>query len=217
MSRIISYNTAGKAAVLSCLGAGENLTPEQHRVLGMVRERAEAAQEELDAQGLDWGLRIPEALDHLLEGHANSTARYAAGAYARALQCIIDLKGSDPYDLGVYSRPATFFLALDEELRRAGVDEDLLLYPHVFSGPPKEIPFFLPHAVDGPHIGMFPLAKAGPAADAYRAVSGSVSPEFHDELDRFASLLESEHGEWEYATKALDWYDQDTIFFSITG
>ncbi len=104
-----------------------------------------------------------------------------------------------------------------EELRRTGVDEDLLLYPHVFSGPPKEIPFFLPHAVDGPHIGMFPLAKAGPAADAYRAVSGSVSPEFRDEVDRLASLLESEHGEWEYATKALDWYDQDTIFFSVTG
>ncbi|MGA5122137.1 hypothetical protein ACPCAG_02210 [Streptomyces pseudogriseolus] len=44
-----------------------------------------------------------------------------------------------------------------------------------------------------------------------------MSPEFRDELDRFASLLESEHGEWEYAAKALDWYDQDTIFFSITG
>ncbi|CAM5728738.1 hypothetical protein STENM223S_10883 [Streptomyces tendae] len=30
-----------------------------------------------------------------------------------------------------------------------------------------------------------------------------VFPEFRDEVDRFASLLESEHGEWEYATKAL--------------
>ncbi|MGW4765814.1 DUF7691 family protein [Streptomyces pseudogriseolus] len=140
MSRVISCNTAGKAAVLSYLGAGGKLMPEQHRVLFPGR-----------------------------------------GA------------------------------------RRAGVDEDLLLYPHVFSGPPKEMPFLLPHAVDGPHIGMFPLAKARPAADVYRAVSGSVSPEFRDELDRFASLLESEHGEWEYATKALDWYDQDTIFFSITG
>ncbi|MET8493428.1 hypothetical protein ABZW15_18565 [Streptomyces cellulosae] len=85
MSRVITYNTATKAGVLSYLGAGEKLTAEQHRVLGMVRERAEAAQENLDAQGLDWGLPIPEALDHLLEGRADSTAEYAAGAYARAL------------------------------------------------------------------------------------------------------------------------------------
>ncbi|MGA5708916.1 DUF7691 family protein [Streptomyces cellulosae] len=217
MSRVITYNTATKAGVLSCLGAGEKLTAEQHRVLGMVRERAEAAQENLDAQGLDWGLPIPEALDHLLEGRADSTAEYAAGAYARALQCVIDMNGSDPYDLGVYSKPATFFLAVDEELRRAGVGEDLLLYPHVFSGPPAEIPFFFPHAVDGPHIGMFPLDKAKPAADAYRAVLDSVAPDFRDEVGRFASVFESEHSEWEYATKAIDWYDQDTIFFSITG
>ncbi|MGV9683270.1 DUF7691 family protein [Streptomyces cellulosae] len=133
------------------------------------------------------------------------------------MQCVIDMNGSDPCDLGVYSKPATFFLAVDEELRRAGVGEDLLLYPHVFSGPPAEIPFFFPHAVDGPHIGMFPLDKAKPAADAYRAVVDSVAPDFRDEVGRFASVFESEHSEWEYATKAIDWYDQDTIFFSITG
>ncbi|MGV9222086.1 DUF7691 family protein [Streptomyces albogriseolus] len=217
MSRVVTYNTAAKADVLSYLGAGGKLTAEQHRVLGMVRERAEAAQRDLDAQRVDWGPAIPEALGHLLDGRADSTAHYAAGAYATALQCIIDLNGSDPYELGVYSKPATFFLALDEELRRVGVSEDLLLYPHVFSGPPKEMPFFFPHAVDGPHIGMFPLAKAKPAADAYRSAYEAVSPDFRSEVYGFVVLLEREHDEWEYATKAIDWYDQDTIFFSITG
>ncbi|MFF9138099.1 hypothetical protein ACF09G_11100 [Streptomyces albogriseolus] len=84
MSRVITYNTAAKADVLSYLGAGEKLTAEQHRVLGMVRDRAEAAQRDLDAQRVDWGPAIPEALGHLLDGRADSTAHYAAGAYATA-------------------------------------------------------------------------------------------------------------------------------------
>ncbi|WP_422070540.1 DUF7691 family protein [Streptomyces orinoci] len=37
-----------------------------------------------------------------------------------------------------------------------------------------EIP--VPHPVDGPHIGMLPLAKARPAADTYRAVHRQELP-----------------------------------------
>ncbi|MGA4846648.1 hypothetical protein ACOBQB_10400 [Streptomyces sp. G5(2025)] len=29
--------------------------------------------------------------------------------------------------------------------------------------------------------------------------------------------LDVEHEAWEYGTKNLDWYNQDTIFFSIKG
>jgi hypothetical protein len=217
MSRIIAYNTADKADVLAYLGAGENLTPDQQRLLGSIRRRAEQSQLSLDRQGLDWGLSVPDALDHLLAGHASSKAEYAAGAYYRALQHIIDCNGSDPYELGVYSKPSTFFGLMDDELRRLGVSADLLLHDHLFSGPPDEIPFPIPYPVDGPHIGMFPLAKAKPAADAYRSVLDRMDHGFRYDVEQIIEKLEFEHGEWEYATKNIDWYTQDTIFFAITG
>ncbi|WP_431682600.1 DUF7691 family protein [Kitasatospora sp. KL5] len=217
MSRIISYSTADKADVLGFLGAADRLTPDQQRILGMMRDRARKSQLELDRQGIDWGLSVPEALDHLVAGHAGSDADYAAGAYYRALQHIIDCNASDPYELGVYSKPATFFGLLDEELRRLDVSADLLLHDHLFSGPPEEIPFHIPFPVDGPHIGMFPLAKAKPAADAYRAVLDRMNDDFTYDVRELIEKLEFEHTEWEYATKNIDWYTQDTIFFSITG
>ncbi len=217
MSRIISYNTAEKADVLAFLGAGGNLTPDQRRVLGSIRKRAQQSQISLDHQGIDWGLSIPDALDHLVAGHASSDAEYAAGAYYRALQHIIDCNGSDPSDLGVYSKPSTFFGVVDEELRRLGVSTELLLHDHVFSGPPDEIPFFIPYPVDGPHIGMFPLAKAKPAADAYRAVLDRMDQGLRYDVQQIIDKLEVEHTEWEYATKNIDWYNQDTIFFAVNG
>jgi hypothetical protein len=217
MSRIISYNTAAKADVLGFIGAAEGLTADQQRILVMIRELAEKSQVSLDHQGIDWGLSIPDALDHLVAGHAKSVAYYAAGAYYRALQHIIDRNGSDPADLGVYSKPSTFFSLLDDELRRLGVSDDLLIHGHLFSGPPQEIPFSIPYPVDGPHIGMLPLAKAKPAAEAYRAVLDLMDEGFRYDVRILIDKLEFEHTEWEYATKNLDWYDADTIFFSITG
>ncbi|MEV6212702.1 hypothetical protein [Kitasatospora sp. NPDC051914] len=217
MSRIISYSTADKADVLGFLGAADRLTPDQQRVLGMMRDMARRSQLELDRQGIDWGLSVPDALDHLVAGHAGSDADYAAGAYYRALQHVIDCNASDPSELGVYSKPSTFFGLLDEELRRLGVSADLLLHDHLFSGPPEEIPFHIPFPVDGPHIGMFPLAKAKPAADAYRAVLDRMDDGFTYDVHELIEKLEFEHTEWEYATENIDWYTQDTIFFSITG
>ncbi|MET9775662.1 hypothetical protein ABZ023_15660 [Streptomyces sp. NPDC006367] len=217
MSRIISYSTADKADVLAFLGAADNLTVDQRRVLGAMRDRARQRQHDLDRQGIDLGLSIPDALDHLVAGHADSKAEYAASAYYHALQTIIDCNGSDPSDLGVYSKPFTFFGLVDEELRRLGVSAGLLLRDHLFSGPPHEIPFRIPYPVDGPDIGMFPLAKAKPAADAYRAVLDRMDEGFRYDVREVIEKLESEHEEWEYATKNLDWYTQDTIFFSITG
>lgn len=94
---------------------------------------------------------------------------------------------------------------------------DLLLHDHLFSGPPEEIPFHIPFPVDGPHMGMFPLAGAKPATDAYRAVPDRVDEDFRYDLRELAEKLGFEHTEWEYATKNIDWYTRDTIFFSITG
>jgi hypothetical protein len=61
-----------------------------------MRERAHRSQLALDDQGIDWGLFVPDALEHLVAGHASSDAEYAAGAYHRALQHIIDSNASDP-------------------------------------------------------------------------------------------------------------------------
>ncbi|MFF9500014.1 hypothetical protein [Streptomyces sp. NPDC014656] len=218
MSRIISYTTGDRAGAVAYLGAAERLTDEQRRVLVMMRERAEASQRDLDHQGLDWGLSIPEALQHLIEGRADAEGAYAGKAYARALQHVIDHCGSDPSDLGVYSRPSTFFSLLDEQLRQHGVPADLLPHGYLFSGPPDEIPFPVPYAVDGPDIGMLPLARAKDAVDAYRAVRDRIDPDFVYDLDLLTEKLEFEHEEWE-STKArgYDWYRHDTIFFSING
>ncbi|MCM2388298.1 DUF7691 family protein [Streptomyces albipurpureus] len=217
MSRIISYSTADKADVVAFLGAAGNLVSDQQRNLDVMYELARASQLDLDRQGVDWGLSIPDALDHLIAGHASSDAEYAAAAYYQALQHIIDRNGSDPGELGVYSKPSTFFGLLDDELRRLGVSADLLLHDHLFSGPPDEIPFYVPYPVDGPHIGMFPLAKAKPAADAYRAVLDRMDDGFVYDTKVLIEKLDFEHHEWEYATKNIDWYKQDTIFFSIRG
>ncbi|MGC9501316.1 DUF7691 family protein [Streptomyces sp. WG7] len=217
MSRIISYSTADKADVLAFLGAADELTPDQQRLLGIMREKARERQRDLDHQGIDLGLSIPDALEHLVAGHASSKAEYAAGAYYHALQHIIDRNASDPAELGVYSKPSTFFGLVDEELRRLGVSADFLLHDRLFSGPPEEIPFPIPYPVDGPHIGMFPLAKAKPAAEAYRAVLDRMDESLRYDVREVIEKLEFEHEEWEYSTKNIDWYTQDTIFFSITG
>lgn len=217
MSRIISYSTADKADVLAFLGSAGELTADQRRRLGRMRERARQRQHDLDRQDIDLGLSIPDALEHLVAGHASATAEGAASAYHHALQLVIDSNASDPSDLGVYSKPSTFFGLLDEELRRLGVDPGLLLHDHLFSGPPAEIPFSLPYPVDGPHIGMLPLARAKPMADAYRAVLDRMNEDFRHDVREVIEKLDFEHKEWEYATQNIDWYTQDTLFFSITG
>ncbi|CAM5581331.1 hypothetical protein STENM223S_04540 [Streptomyces tendae] len=61
MSRIISYSTADKADVLAFLGAAEDLTADQRRRLGIMRERARQRQADLDGQDIDLGLSIPDA------------------------------------------------------------------------------------------------------------------------------------------------------------
>ncbi|WP_406326509.1 hypothetical protein [Streptomyces sp. NBC_00203] len=117
----------------------------------------------------------------------------------------------------MYSKPSTFFGLMDDELRRLGVSADLLPHGYLFAGPPKEIPFHIPYPVDGPHIGMFPLAKAKPAADAYRAVLDRMDDGFTYDIQVLIERLEFEHDEWIYASQNLDLYTQDTIFFAIRG
>ncbi|GAA0272870.1 hypothetical protein GCM10010302_08090 [Streptomyces polychromogenes] len=216
MSHNIAYSTADKADVLAFLGSNGNLTDIQLRRLDGMRRDAQAHQDDLDGQDVDWGLSIPEALEHLLAGHTGSDAACAGNAYTAALQHIIDHNASDPSHLGTYSKPATFFGLVDDEMRRLGVPADLLPQGYLYSELPDGFPF-VPGSVDGyPAIGHLPLAKAKPAADAYRAVLDRMDPDFRYDVQELIDKLEFEHGEWAFATEKLDWYTQDTLFFKLT-
>lgn len=216
MSHNISYSTADKADVIAFLRSGGDLTPDQQRRLDSMRKDAHAHQLSLDYQGVDWGLSIPDALDHLIAGRTDSEAEYAGNAYNSALQHIIDHNASDPCQLGTYSKPSTFFGLVDDEMRRLGVPADLLPRDFLFGGLPDDFPH-IPHSIDAyPAIGHLPLDKAKPAANAYHAVLDRMDPDFRYDVQELIEKLEFEHHEWERSTKNVDWYTQDTIFFSLT-
>ncbi|MFD0347410.1 hypothetical protein ACFQ0M_17760 [Kitasatospora aburaviensis] len=140
MSHNISYSTADKADVLAFLGSGGNLTEDQQRRLGNMRRLAQAHQDSLDYQDVDWGLSVPDALDHLIAGRADSDAACAGNAYHAAMQLVIDRNASDPSQLGTYSKPSTFFGLVDDEMRRLGVPADLLPHGYLYGGLPDEFP-----------------------------------------------------------------------------
>lgn len=216
MSHNIAYSTADKADVLAYLGSNGNLTADQQRLLDKARSYAQTRQEDLDHQGVDWGLSIPDALEHLIAGRPDSDAEYAGNAYHAALQLIIDRNASDVAQLGTYSKPSTFFSLVDEEMSRLGVPADLLPHGFLYGGLPDDFPC-IPYSVDGyPAIGYLPLAKTKPAADAYRAVLDRMDPDFHYDVRELIEKLQLEHDEWEFATKKVDWYTQDTLFFQLT-
>ncbi|MFC8918587.1 hypothetical protein ACFT5C_22770 [Streptomyces sp. NPDC057116] len=216
MSHNIAYSTADKADVLAYLGARGDLTEDQRRRLDGMRRNAQVHQDRLDRDGIDWGLSVPDALDHLIEGRADADAGCAGNAYHTALQIIIDCNASDPGHLGTYSMPSTFFGLVDEEMRRLGVPADLLPHGYLYGGLPDDFPD-IPWAMDGyPAIGHLPLAKAKPAADAYRAVLDRMDEQLRYDVRELIDTLDAEHEAWEYATEKLDWYTQDTLFFKLT-
>ncbi|GGV74446.1 hypothetical protein GCM10010512_27330 [Streptomyces thermoviolaceus subsp. thermoviolaceus] len=43
-----------------------------------------------------------------------------------------------------------------------------------------------------------------------------IDPDFRYDLGILIEKLEFEHDEWVTCTRDLDWYSQDTIFFSLT-
>ncbi|MEV3987864.1 hypothetical protein AB0J57_03045 [Streptomyces sp. NPDC049837] len=216
MSHNIAYSTADKADVLAYLGSKGDLTAEQRRRLDGMRKDAQAQQDDLDRQGVDWGLSIPEALDHLIAGRTDSEAPCSGNAYHAALQHIIDHNASDPAHLGTYSKPSTFFSLVDEEMSRLDVPADLLPHGYLYGGLPDDFPY-VPYSMDGyPAIGHLPLARTKAAADAYRAVLDRMDQGFRYDIQELIDKLDQEHEAWEYATKNIDWYTQDTLFFKLT-
>ncbi|GAA2358291.1 DUF7691 family protein [Streptomyces violaceusniger] len=216
MSHIITMTTADQNDIVSYL-RGDELDANQQRMLDdHIRKDAHSDQLSLERQGIDLGLTIPEALDHLLARHANADGEHVGIAYYKALQHIIDWSGSDPIDFGVYSKPSTFFGRMSDELGRLGVPADLLPIDFLFAGPPEEIPFHVPTPVDGyPAIGRLPLAKAEPLADAYTAALDRVDNAFTYETKKIIDTMRVEHDEWQSALQ--HGHTMDTLFFSIQG
>ncbi|THA53147.1 hypothetical protein [Streptomyces sp. A1136] len=217
MSKVVNFSMANRSQVVRFLPA-RDLSADESRRLGGMREKARARQNDLDAQGVDWGLSVQDALEELIAGRADSAADHAGSAYYAALQIVIDHNASDDETLGSYRSPSTLFSALDDALRAAGVPADLLPNQYIYSGPPSEIGFYIPRPLEGsPEIGCWPLAKAGPAADAYRAVVDRIEPGLRYDLEELIKVLDSWSSEWVKGRGAWWWAEDGSIFFSITG
>ncbi|MER5807877.1 hypothetical protein ABT143_06730 [Streptomyces sp. NPDC002033] len=217
MSKIVNYSMANRGAVARFLPARDLNEDEARRLAGM-RRRAAERQGELDAQGVDWGLSVGDALEELVAGRADSDAAYAGSAYYAALQIVIDHNASDPATLGSYRSPITLFSALDEALKAEGVPADLLPTQYVYSGPPAEIGFRIPHPPEGsPEIGCWPLETAGPAVEAYRAVLDRIDSGLRYDLEELITALDSWSSDWKDGRGAWWWAEDGSIFFSIVG
>ncbi|KJY23701.1 DUF7691 family protein [Streptomyces katrae] len=217
MSKVVNYSMANRGQVLRFVPA-EDLSADGSRRLDSMRRTARARQDSLDHQGVDWGLSVPDALEELTAGRAGSSAAYAGSAYYAALQIIIDHNASDPDTLGSYRSPLTLFSALDDALGAQGVPAELLPRQYVFSGPPSEIGFHIPHPMDGsPEIGCWPLAKAVPAVEAYRAVLDRIDPDLRYDLEELVKALDGWASEWKEGQGAWWWAEDGSVFFSITG
>ncbi|MEU4708543.1 hypothetical protein AB0G00_19095 [Nocardia salmonicida] len=214
-SHCIELRSARLDKVLSFIGA-TSLSADQVRVLSLMKDRATAYQDTLDHQDIFWDLSIPDALDHLVRGRADTPGENAGCAYHAALQIIIAINGSDPAEVGYFRNPISYFFELDEELQRCGVPQELCSFGFLFAGPPAEIPFHIPGSLEGyPEVGHLALSRAKTVADAYRAVIDKIDQDFVDDLTTLVEKLEFEHETW-LSRQGRDpsWSVADTLSFS---
>ncbi|MEV8023086.1 hypothetical protein AB0O76_43735 [Streptomyces sp. NPDC086554] len=215
MSHIITMYIADQSRLMSYL-SGDLDEHQQRTVRDYIHKDAREHQASLDRQGIDLGLSIPDALDHLLAGRPDADGDCVGNAYYGAMRHIIANIGSDPIEFGVYSKPSTFFGLLDDELRRAGVPADLLPHGFLYADLPDEIPFSIPSPLDGyPAFGRLPLAKTEAVADAYTAVLEAIDSSFVYDTKLLIKTMQTEHDEWQSALQYG--HTMDTIFFSIQG
>ncbi|MFD8466069.1 hypothetical protein ACFV10_13285 [Streptomyces cyaneofuscatus] len=217
MSKIVNYSMANRGEIARFL-PGTNLSADDVRLLDKMRAAARARQDDLDAQDVDWGLSVQDALEHLVAGRADSTAEWAGNAYYTALQIVIDHNGSDMSTLASYRSPITVFTTLDDQLSTAGVAADLLPSQYIFSGPPSEITFHIPHPMEGsPEIGCWPMQQAGPAIKAYRDVLERIDPDLRYELKELIEALDGWYSEWADGEGSFWWAEDTSVFFSVVG
>ncbi|WP_043487014.1 MULTISPECIES: DUF7691 family protein [Streptomyces] len=215
MSHVITMKTVTLSRTLAYMQGGE-FTAQQQQIHDTMREWARGVQRRIDYQQIDWGLTVPEALEHLIMGRADAEGEYVGYAYYAALLAVIECIGSDPVDVGVYSKPSTFFGLMDDELRALGVPADLLPYGFLFADFPDLLPFPVPSPMDGyPAIGYLPLDKAKTVADAYTAVLDRMDHRFSHDAKLLIDKLNVEHEEWQTALKYG--HTMDLLVFCIQG
>ncbi|BAJ27024.1 MULTISPECIES: hypothetical protein [Kitasatospora] len=209
MSTSIEHSTGDWAEVLPLFGAGEE-PPD--RLRPRIDRARDAARRRYSGSGLP--LPVPEALEHLIAGHTDSTAEYAGNSYQRALQLLVAECGSDTNTFATFSSPESLYRGLDEQLSAAGVPAELLPCAYLFGGPPEQFPD-IPRSVDGyPALGHLPTARAGAVAAAYRAAQDRVDPAYRYELDRLTTLLELEDQSW-VSYREDESYPRLTLFFYL--
>lgn len=215
MSHVISMKVLTMSRTLAYLQGGEP-TAHQQQIHDTMREQARAVQRRVDYQRIDWGLTVPEALEHLIMGRADAEGERVGYAYYAALLAVLECIGSDPIDVGVYSKPSTFFGRMDDELRALGVPADLLPCSFLFADFTDLLPFSVPSPMDGyPAIGYLPLTKAKSVADAYTAVLDRLDHNFTYDAKLLIDKLNVEHEEWQTALK--HGHNMDMLVFCIQG
>ncbi|MEU5091528.1 hypothetical protein [Streptomyces sp. NPDC021356] len=206
MSHHLEMSTGDMRQVVRLLTAVEP-TPEQQRILAIVRERCEETDARLREDGIDSDVSVRQALDELMD---SGFSKDMDPAYRRAFHAAVACHFSDPTDLGWWRR-TSWFGHVDDELARHGVPSELRLMSFLFSGAP--IP--LPHPGDvAPSIGTLPAPRAAAVADAYEAVLPRLDEESADTVGRFAEVLRFEAEEWESARELGQ--NLDTIFFWLS-
>ncbi|GLW02811.1 DUF7691 family protein [Streptomyces lavendulae] len=80
MSKVVNYSMANRGEIVRFVPA-QDLTADESRRLGNMRVRAKARQDDLEDQGVDWGLSVPDALEELVSGRADSEAPPVSGRY----------------------------------------------------------------------------------------------------------------------------------------
>ncbi|MET8949533.1 DUF7691 family protein [Streptomyces sp. NPDC004393] len=203
MSYCLEMSTGDMRSVMRLLTAVER-TPEQERMLGIVRERCARTDARLQEQDVDLGVSVGRALDELLEGAPSVDV---SPAYTYAFHEVVACHFSETVDLGSWRR-LSWFHSVDDELARHGVPSELRPGSYLFSGPPVR----LPHAGDiVPQIGVLAAQRAAAVAEAYEAVLDRLDPDHQGTVRRFAEVLQFEAEEWESARELGR--TNDTIFF----
>ncbi|MFD7990666.1 DUF7691 family protein [Streptomyces mexicanus] len=203
MSHHLQMSTGDMRTVVRLLTTVEP-TPEQQRMLGIVRERCARTDARFQEDGRDGDLSVRQALDELLDG---TYSRDTDPAYLHAFHAVVACHFSDVTDLGWWRRLSWFSL-VDDELARHGVPFDLRPSSFLFNGPPLRLPH--PGGI-APSVGRLPAPRAAAVADAYEAVLPRLDPEYAQTVGRFAEVLRFEAEEWESARRLGQ--TLDTIFF----
>lgn len=199
----LEMRTGDMREVMRLLTAVER-TPDQERVLSVIRRRCTERDDRLGDQGIEFEVPVAQALDELLDGGV--TASEGPG-YTYALHEMITAHFSDPVDLGSWRRQSWLW-DVDKELTALGVPAGLSLFELLTAGPPIR----LPHPGDiEPWMSTFPVDRAADFVTAHAAVLDRLDPEVRETAGVFVEAMRFEAEERE---RSRDRHPHlDTVYF----